>query len=109
VAGEDLPGYDYFRVGGPTLVPGYRFEELKGAQTLAAAVSVRYALLGPIRLVARAGAGNVFAEAEDIGLEDARWGVGLGLYYPSRIGAIWLDVGVRDGGKTLVSFGLGGY
>jgi outer membrane protein assembly factor BamA len=109
LSGEDLPGYDYFRVGGPTLVPGYRFEELKGAQTLAAAVSVRYALLGPIRLVARAGAGNVFAETQDIGLEDARWGVGLGLYYPSRIGAIWLDVGVRDGGKTLVSFGLGGY
>ena len=72
-------------------------------------MSVRYALLGPIRLVARAGAGNVFAETQDIGLEDARWGVGLGLYYPSRIGAIWLDVGVRDGGKTLVSFGLGGY
>jgi NTE family protein len=109
LSGEDLPGYDYFRVGGPTLVPGYRFEELKGAQTLAAAVSVRYALLGPIRLVARVGAGNVFAETQDIGLEDARWGVGLGLYYPSRIGAIWLDVGVRDGGKTLVSFGLGGY
>jgi NTE family protein len=109
LSGEDLPGYEEFRVGGPTLVPGYRFEELKGAQALAAAVSVRYTLVGSLRLVARAGAGNVFANTQDIGLEGVRWGVGAGLYAPTRIGPVWVDVGVRDGGKTLVSLGLGGY
>jgi NTE family protein len=109
LSGEELPGYEEFRIGGPTLVPGYRFEELKGAQALAAAVSVRYTLVGSLRLVARAGAGNVFADTDDIGVEDVRWGVGAGLYAPTRIGPVWLDVGVRDGGKTLVSLGLGGY
>ena len=108
LSGEDLPGYDYFRVGGPTLVPGYRFEELKGAQTLAAAVSVRYALLGPIRLVARAGAGTSSPRPRTSGSRtragESAWGS------TTRAGSDrWLDVGVRDGGKTLVSFGLGGY
>jgi hypothetical protein len=65
--------------------------------------------VGSLRLVARAGAGNVFADTDDIGVEDVRWGVGAGLYAPTRIGPVWLDVGVRDGGKTLVSLGLGGY
>ena len=32
-----------------------------------------------------------------------RWGAGLGVYYPSRVGPISVEVGVRDGGKTLVS------
>jgi NTE family protein len=109
LSGEDLPDYEQFRIGGPTLVPGYRFEELKGAQTLAGAVSARYTLVGSVRLVARAGLGNVFADTRDLGLEDVRWGVGVALYAPTRIGPVWVDVGVRDDGKTLVSLGLGGY
>jgi NTE family protein len=109
LSGEELPAYDYFRVGGPMLVPGYRFEELKGAQTLAGAVSLRLPLVGPLRLVARGGAGNVFADPEDIGLEDLRWGFGIGAYYPSRIGPISLELGVRDDGRSLVSLVVGWY
>jgi outer membrane translocation and assembly module TamA len=99
--------YDYFRVGGPVLVPGYRHEELKGAQTLAAAVSVRYPVVGQLQLVARGGAGNVFENPEEIGLQEMRWGVGIGVYYPSRIGPISLELGVRDEGRSLVSVVVG--
>jgi hypothetical protein len=35
--------------------------------------------------------------------------VGVALYAPTRIGPVWVDVGVRGDGKTLVSLGLGGY
>jgi NTE family protein len=109
LSGEELPVYDHFRVGGPTLVPGYRFEELKGAQALAAAVSLRYRVLGPVRLLARAGAGNVFEDTDEIGLQQLRWGVGVGLFYPSRIGPISVELAVRDDGRSLVSLAVGWY
>jgi NTE family protein len=107
LSGEELQVYDYFRVGGPVQVPGYRHEELKGAQALAVAVSLRYPVLGPLQVVARGGAGNVLEDTQDIGLQDVRWGAGLGLYYPSRIGPISLELGVRDDGRSLVSLVVG--
>ncbi len=109
LSGEELQVYDYFRVGGPALIPGYRHEELKGAQTLAAAVSLRYPVLGQMQLVARGGAGNVFEDTQDIGFQDIRWGASIGVYYPSPIGPVSVEVGVRDGGKTLVSLVVGWY
>jgi hemolysin activation/secretion protein len=60
-SGRDLPVYDWYRVGGVELVPGYRHEELKGAQALAAAMGLRYRLAGQLRLLVRGGAGSVFA------------------------------------------------
>ncbi len=74
LSGQDLPVYDWYRVGGPSLIPGYRHEELKGAQTIAAALSLRYRLVGKLRLVARGGAGNVFDRNEDVTLDGLRWG-----------------------------------
>ncbi len=109
LSGDELQVYDHFRLGGPSLVPGYRFEELKGPQALAAGLSVRHRFLGPVSLVLRAGAGNVFEETSAIGLEDLRWGVGGGLYYPSRVGPISLEIGVRDDGRHLVSLAVGWY
>jgi len=109
LSGEELPVYDHFRLGGPTLVPGYRFEELKGAQALAAALSLRYPLLGSLSLVARGGAGNAFLDPEPIAIGDLRWGAGIGVVYPSRIGPISLEFGLRDDGKTLLSLGVGWY
>lgn len=106
-SGDDLPVYDWYRLGGVELLPGYRHEELKGAQALAGAVSVRYRLAGQLRLLARGGAGNVFARTGDITLDGLRWGVGLGLYHPSPIGPVSLEVGVRDGGATLATLSVG--
>jgi outer membrane translocation and assembly module TamA len=109
LSGDELQVYDHFRMGGPALVPGYRFEELKGPQTLAAGLSVRHRFLGPVSLVVRAGAGNVFEQASEVGLNDLRWGVGGGLYYPSRVGPISVEVGVRDDGRHLVLLAVGWY
>jgi NTE family protein len=105
-SGGDLPVYDQFRIGGPYLVPGYHHEELKGEQALAAAVSLRYRLAGPLRVFVRGGAGNVFP-TRDISLSDLRWGLGTGAVYLSRVGPLALELGVRDGGQTLVSLSLG--
>jgi len=74
---------------------------------LAAAVSVRYPVIGQLQLVARGGAGNIFENPGDIGLQQVRWGVGIGVYYPSRIGPISLELGVRDDGRSLVSLVVG--
>jgi outer membrane translocation and assembly module TamA len=108
-SGEELQLYDDFRLGGPTLIPGYHFEELEGAQALAGALSLRLTLVGQLRLVARAGAGNVFAETSQIGFQDLRWGVGIGAVYGSRVGPISLELGVQDAGRTLVSLVVGWY
>jgi NTE family protein len=107
LSGDDLPVYDWYRLGGVTLVPGYHAEELKGAQALAAAVSLRYRLAGQLRVVARGGAGNVFATTDDVTLDGLRWGVGVGVYHPSPIGPVSLELGLQDGGETLVSLSVG--
>ena len=107
ISGDDLPVYDWYRLGGVTLVPGYHHEELKGAQALAAALSLRYKLFGQLRLVARGGAGNVFATTDDITLDGLRWGVGVGVYHPSPIGPVSFEIGVRDDGSTLGALSVG--
>jgi NTE family protein len=106
-SGDEVPVYNWYRVGGVTLVPGYHHEELKGAQALAAAVSLRYKLFGQLRVLVRGGAGNVFPTTADITLDGLRWGVGAGLYHPSPVGPVSFEVGVRDGGNTLASLSIG--
>jgi NTE family protein len=103
----ELPVYEWYRLGGVTLVPGYRYEELKGAQAFAAAASVRARLRGQLRLVVRAGAGNVFATTGDVTLEGLRWGVSAGAYHPSSIGPVSFELAVRDGGATLAQISIG--
>jgi NTE family protein len=106
-SGDDLPVYDWYRLGGVDLLPGYRHEELKGAQALAGALTLRFRLAGQLRLLARGGAGNVFARTADFTLNGLRWGVGVGVYHPSPIGPVSLELGVRDGGSTLTTLSVG--
>jgi NTE family protein len=107
LSGQDPPVYDHFRVGGPHLIPGYHFEELKGPRALAAALSLRFRIVGELRLVARGGLGNVFASGAEMGLGDARWGVGIGAYYPTQAGPVAVELGVHDGGRALATLSLG--
>jgi NTE family protein len=107
LSGEDLPVYDWYRLGGVELVPGYHHEELANAQAAAAALSLRYRVVGQLRLLARAGAGNAFARTGDIRLDALRWGVGVGLYHPTPIGPASVELGVRDDGRTLATLAIG--
>jgi hypothetical protein len=107
LSGRDLPVYDWHRPGHAAPVPGYRLDELKGAQGFAARATLRHRLFGELRAFARAGAGNVFGRRRDMTLRDLRWGVGLGAYQPTAIGPVSLEVAVRDGGDTLLSLAVG--
>ncbi|MGE5125477.1 MAG: patatin-like phospholipase family protein [Betaproteobacteria bacterium] len=107
LSGRDLAAYDRYRLGGVELLPGYRHEELQGAQALAGAFSVRCRLLGELRLLARAGAGNVFARTRDVRLAGLRWGVAVGAIVPTRVGPVSAELAVHDGGGTLASVALG--
>jgi outer membrane protein assembly factor BamA len=106
LSGEDLPAYDQFRLGGPSLVPGYRYEELQGPQAVAGGLTLRVRLLGRLHAFARGGAGNVFASGDEIGLDGLRWGAVLGTMLPSRIGPVSLELGVREGGHVAVQLPL---
>jgi NTE family protein len=107
LSGNDLALYDWYRVGGVEMIPGYHHEELKGAQTFAAALSLRYRLFGQLRALARVGAGNVFARTADMTLDDMHFGVGFGLYHPSRIGPVSWEIGSRDDGGMLTTLTIG--
>jgi outer membrane protein assembly factor BamA len=104
---EELPQYDWYRLGGVTLVPGHYHEELKGAQAFAAAASLRMKVLGQLRVLARGGAGNVFATTDDVTLDGLRWGVSAGAYHPSPIGPVAFEFAVRRGGATLATLSIG--
>jgi outer membrane protein assembly factor BamA len=107
LSGDDLPVYDWYRLGGEVLVPGYRREELKGAQAMAFAASVRVRVLGQLRALLRGGAGNVFATTDQIGFDQLRWGVATGFYHPSPIGPVSIEFAVHDGGETLTTLSVG--
>jgi len=107
LSGDDAPVYNWYRIGGVSLIPGYHHEELKGAQAIAGAVSLRGKAFGQLRVLVRGGAGNVFPTTADITLDGLRWGVGAGLYHPSPIGPVSFEMGVRDGGDTLASLSIG--
>jgi outer membrane protein assembly factor BamA len=107
LSGDDMPVYDWFRIGGPYLIPGYSFEELKGPQAVAGSLNLRYRVVNQLRVLARVGAGNVYASRNEIRIDDLRWGVGVGLVYPSKIGPLAVELGWRDGGASLLTASFG--
>ncbi len=107
LSGGRVPVYDQFRIGGPVLLPGYRIDERWGAEAMAAALSFRYRLFGQFRAVARAGAGNVWATRDQIGFPGLRYGFGVGLVHPTRIGPVAVDLGIRRSGDALFTFSIG--
>ncbi|HEY7697273.1 MAG TPA: BamA/TamA family outer membrane protein, partial [Vicinamibacteria bacterium] len=107
LSGHPLPVYELYQLGGPVLLPGYHIHELWGAQALAGAVSVRYRVIKNLRAMARVGLGNVWDEREDISFDSLPFGFGLGLYYPTRIGPVAVNAGLRRGGDVLFTFSIG--
>jgi hypothetical protein len=107
ISGGDVSVYDHYRLGGPRLIPGYHFEELEGPQVLAGSLSFFVRALGPLRLFARFGGGDVFPTRNAIALRDLRWGVAAGALYPSPLGPVAVELGVPDGGGALLTLAVG--
>lgn len=105
-SGGDLPLYEQYRAGGAAL-PGYREEELKGAQALTASLGLRHVVAGQLRVFVRGGVGNVFARVEDITADDLRYGATIGLYHPTPLGPVAAEWGVRKGGGTVGMLSIG--
>jgi NTE family protein len=103
---DELPIYNWYRLGGVTLLPGFYHGELQGKQAVAAAVSLRYKVVGQLRIVVRGGAGNVFDEASDINAADLMWGAAVGLFHPSPVGPVSLEFGFRKG-SSVASLSIG--
>jgi NTE family protein len=103
---DDLPVYNWYRLGNVAQMPGYYQGELKDRQAMSGAISLRYRVFGQLRVLARGGAGRVFADAADLGFGDLKWGGAIGVYYPSPIGPVSLELGFRNRG-TVASLSVG--
>jgi outer membrane protein assembly factor BamA len=106
LSGRDLPVYDWFRLGGPVLIPGLHSDELWGPQGAGAAATASVRLDG-LRVRGRVGAGNVWPTRSEIRLNSLRVGFGLGVFYPTRFGPLGLDWGVTTDRRSLWSLTLG--
>jgi NTE family protein len=106
LSGRDLPVYEWFRLGGPVLIPGLHADELWGPQGAGAAAAVSVRLDG-LRVRGRVGAGNVWPSRSEIQLNSLRVGFGLGVFYPTRFGPLGLDFGVTTDGRSLWSLTVG--
>ena len=103
---RDVPDYELFRLGGPVFLPGRPREERWGRQLLAAAVSPGVDVRG-FRVFVRAGAGNVWADPDEISLGDLDWGIGAGVTRRTRFGPIALEAGVDQDGHGAVYVSAG--
>jgi NTE family protein len=106
LSGRDPPVYDWFRLGGPVLIPGLHSDELWGPQGAGAAATASVRLDG-LRVRGRVGAGNVWPTRSEIRLNSLRVGFGLGVFYPTRFGPLGLDWGVTTDGRSLWSVTVG--
>jgi hypothetical protein len=106
MAGSQAPEYDFFRVGGPELVPGRSREELWGRWAGAAGVGFGVRLGLSWRIVARAGAGNAWDRQQDVKLSDLRAGASLGAAHSTPLGPLAVDLGL-GAGRLQVSVTLG--
>ena len=70
-------------------------------------MSFRYRLFGQFRAVARAGAGNGWVSRDAVGFPGLRYGFGVGLVHPTRIGPVAVDLGIRRAGDALFTFSIG--
>lgn len=106
MAGDETPEYDFFRVGGPELVPGRSREELWGRWAGAAGAGLGLRLGPSWRIVLRGGAGNAWDRRQDARLSDLRAGAGLSVAHSTRLGPLALDLGV-GAGRLHVGVALG--
>lgn len=103
----DLPVYDWFRLGGPDLVPGLAREEIWGAQALAASAALAYDPTSIVRVYVRAGAGNVWERVGDVDPSDVIFGAGLGMTIATPLGPLRADYGWAQEGRNRLYFSIG--
>jgi outer membrane protein assembly factor BamA len=92
VSGGDVPAYDLFRLGGPSLMPGLHRDERWGRQALAIAIGHGVGL-GPLRLTARLGGGRTFSERGEIALGALSFGWGVSVERSTRFGPVMIGWG----------------
>jgi NTE family protein len=106
LSGDEAPVYEWFRLGGPDLVPGLHRGELWERQALAGSLAVVLRVAGDLRFAVAAGGGNVWSLRGDVSLSDLRGGVGATLAHPTPIGPMSIGLG-RSGSHWTVYGGIG--
>jgi hypothetical protein len=106
LSGRDVPVYNFFRIGGPDVLPGRARDELWARQVLGLSLAPSYDLRG-FRIGLRGGLGNAWADRSDVSLSDLRGGAGVRVSKRSPLGLVSLDAGLDDGGHAAFYFSIG--
>ncbi|MBN1674004.1 MAG: patatin-like phospholipase family protein [Kiritimatiellae bacterium] len=112
--GSTLPPYDEFLLGGPFSLAGLAQDQLRGQYFAAGSLGYRYRLvklppsLGEgVYIGARADAGNVWGEQDDINADDLRYGLLLAIGADTVLGPAVIGWGHADGGENQAFLSLG--
>jgi len=102
-----LPIHDWFRLGGPVDLPGFRRDGLWGSQFLDCGLILRMPVYRSLRLEVAGAAGDVFLERESVRFHGLHRGLAVGLLLPSPLGPVSLHYGWADGGQDRLYFSVG--
>ncbi len=112
--GSDVPMYDQFIVGGFGSLPGVSEGRLRGPYYLTGGASYRFRLgnLSPslgdgIYAILRAGGGNVWPEASDMGFDDLIGSVAAGFGADTVLGPLVLGTGWAEDESVALFLSLG--
>ncbi len=83
-----LPYFDKFSLGGQTGFLGLYEDEILGDKLFSGSIDFRYRAFGPVYLLARYNAGNIWSKLENIRLSELRSGAGAGILIKSPIGPV---------------------
>ena len=111
---NDLPEYAEFLLGGAFSLAGLADGQLRGDRVALGSLGYRYrvgklspSLGGGVYVIARLDAGNAWEEEEDINMDDAILGAGLGFGADTLVGPVYVGYGLAEGGFSRVYMSVG--
>ncbi|HEY8417935.1 MAG TPA: BamA/TamA family outer membrane protein [Limnochordales bacterium] len=104
--GHNLPQHEQFLVGGGETVRGYDFGAFTGERMVVFNAEYRFPITEAVQGVVFADLGRAFDGGQTVGLNDMKFGYGVGVRLDTFLGVIRIDYGIgENGGRTYFSIG----
>ncbi len=104
---NELPVYEKFRIGGPTILPGYHREEVWANNFAAAGVDYRFRFYKKFNFQVNWGMANIFTKRTDFQFSNFTNGMAVGLSASSPVGPVAISYGLSEKKRDQLYFSLG--